>query len=228
MQDRAKNMRITVSENGPYFVDGDVPLIDCEIVVDEAGDAIKWAESPRGESASGMALCRCGRSNTKPYCDGSHFDAPAFDGTEVADNDPYLESSACIHGPAVVLRDARRLCAEARFCAIKGGIWNLVQQAQDPETIAIVENAASMCPSGRYTVCDSEDGPQHEPEYEASIGLIEDPQYDAMGPLWVRGGIPIVSEATGAEYEVRNRVTLCRCGKSKNKPFCDGSHLPEE
>ena len=32
----------------------------------------------------------------------------------------------------------------------------------------------------------------------------------------------------GHRYEVRNRVTLCRCGASKNKPFCDGSHAAIE
>jgi CDGSH-type Zn-finger protein len=39
----------------------------------------------------------------------------------------------------------------------------------------------------------------------------------------VRGGITIES-ADGVPYEVRNRVTLCRCGRSDNKPFCDASH----
>jgi CDGSH-type Zn-finger protein len=43
------------------------------------------------------------------------------------------------------------------------------------------------------------------------------------GPLWVRGGIAITS-ADGTQWEVRNRVALCRCGASKNKPFCDRSH----
>jgi CDGSH-type Zn-finger protein len=43
------------------------------------------------------------------------------------------------------------------------------------------------------------------------------------GPLWIRGGIPVAG-ADGREYEVRNRVTLCRCGRSNNKPLCDGSH----
>jgi hypothetical protein len=62
-----------------------------------------------------------------------------------------------------------------------------------------------------------------EPELPVSIGLIEDPVQQCSGPLWLRGGIPVVS-ADGFEYEVRNRVTLCRCGQSKNKPFCDGSH----
>ena len=44
------------------------------------------------------------------------------------------------------------------------------------------------------------------------------------GPYWVRGGIPIES-ADGSTYEVRARMALCRCGHSRNKPFCDGSHV---
>ena len=44
------------------------------------------------------------------------------------------------------------------------------------------------------------------------------------GPIYVRGGIPIAS-LDGTPYEVRNRVALCRCGASQNKPFCDGSHV---
>jgi hypothetical protein len=63
-----------------------------------------------------------------------------------------------------------------------------------------------------------------ESDFEPSIGLVEDTQAKKMGPIWVRGGIPVES-AAGKPYEVRNRVTLCRCGKSSNKPFCDGSHL---
>ena len=57
-----------------------------------------------------------------------------------------------------------------------------------------------------------------------TTGLIEDPSLGVSGPLWVRGGIPVTG-ADGGQYEVRKRVTLCRCGQSKNKPFCDGSHI---
>jgi CDGSH-type Zn-finger protein len=63
-----------------------------------------------------------------------------------------------------------------------------------------------------------------EPDFEPSMWVVKDTQAGKMGPLWVRGGIPIES-ADNQTYEVRNRVTLCRCGKSLNKPFCDGSHL---
>ena len=53
--------------------------------------------------------------------------------------------------------------------------------------------------------------------------MVEDPALGCSGPLWVRGGVRIESE-NGAPYEARNRVTLCRCGESVNKPFCNGSH----
>ena len=75
-------------------------------------------------------------------------------------------------------------------------------------------------------VWDKKTGKSIEPKLEKSVGLIEDPDLDSSGPIWVMGGIPITSEE-GDQYETRNRVTLCRCGKSKTKPFCDSSHFPE-
>jgi hypothetical protein len=79
------------------------------------------------------------------------------------------------------------------------------------------------CPSGRLVAWEK-NGQAVEPDFEPSIGLVEDTQAKKMGPIWVRGGIPIES-ADDKTYGVRKRVTLCRCGKSINKPFCDGSHL---
>jgi hypothetical protein len=76
-------------------------------------------------------------------------------------------------------------------------------------------------------ITDKKTGETIEPVLEKSVCAIEDPAIGTGGPFWVRGGIPIYS-ADGKLYEVRNRVTLCRCGKSTNKPFCDSSHYPEE
>jgi choline dehydrogenase-like flavoprotein len=61
----------------------------------------------------------------------------------------------------------------------------------------------------------------------AEIALVKDPQEGVQGPIWVRGGIPIES-VNGTIYEIRNRIALCRCGKSSNKPFCDGGHCNAE
>ena len=80
---------------------------------------------------------------------------------------------------------------------------------------------AADCPSGRLVVWDKQGNPI-EPDFEPNIVITED-QHGVLGPIWVRGGI-IIESAEGLEYEVRNRVTLCACGGSDNKPFCDGDH----
>jgi len=80
------------------------------------------------------------------------------------------------------------------------------------------------CPAGRLVAWDKKTGRPIEPHFEPSIVLIEDPKMKCSGPIWVRGGIPVIG-AEGFAYEIRNRVTLCRCGASSNKPFCDAKHL---
>jgi CDGSH-type Zn-finger protein len=219
-------MRITVNENGPYLVSGNVPLIRAEIVVNEAGESIGWREIERIATPFRYQLCRCGSSETKPFCDGSH-EAIGFDGTETASNDEYFAQAVDIDGPGVKLHDVRELCAEARFCDRAGGLWNLVNTCDDPATRELAREEAMLCPSGRYVFLEEGTGHACEPELEASIVLVEDPSLGVSGPLFVRGGIPVFS-ADGTPYEVRNRMTLCRCGHSSNKPLCDGSHIAAE
>jgi CDGSH-type Zn-finger protein len=219
-------MRIEIVADGPYAVSGGVPLVKLEIVTNDEGEAVGWREIGRVDGGSYYQLCRCGQSGDKPFCDFTHGSV-GFDGTESAECDPYFERAESIDGPGVRLRDVRDLCAEARFCDRGGGLWNLIERCGDPEARALAEEEAALCPSGRYVIVDSETGEAHEPEMEPSIALIEDPSLGVSGPIYVRGGIPIVA-ADGHEYEVRNRVTLCRCGQSKNKPFCDGSHIAAE
>ena len=45
------------------------------------------------------------------------------------------------------------------------------------------------------------------------------------GPLRVKGDV-VLKDADGETYDLKGReaVSLCRCGQSGNKPFCDGSH----
>jgi CDGSH-type Zn-finger protein len=181
-----------------------------------------WKEGKKYPAQENYTLCRCGHSHNKPFCDRTHAKIK-FDGTEEASNRPYMEQAAELNGPGLKLTDAESFCASARFCHRSGGIWKLTQQSNDPEAKRIAIEEACDCPSGRLVVWDK-DGKAIEPDLEPSIGLVEDTQVRKMGPIWVRGGIPIES-ADGKIYEIRNRVTLCRCGKSSNKPFCDGSHL---
>ncbi|NMC27394.1 MAG: iron-binding protein, partial [Syntrophomonadaceae bacterium] len=103
-------------------------------------------------------------------------------------------------------------------------IWKLTKRSDDPEARATAIEEAGNCPSGRLVVWNKATGEPIEPVLAPSIVVIEDPGARVSGPLWVRGGIPVES-SDGSEYEVRNRVTLCRCGRSENKPFCDATHI---
>jgi len=214
--------KIVVSKDGPYLVSGGLPLVEQIIVTNEEGESLEYRDGRTYPPAERYALCRCGHSGNKPFCDNTHKRV-GFDGTETASHEAYDTQAKAIEGPALVLTDVEALCAFARFCDPKGQIWNLVQQPDDPETRKIIEHEAGHCPSGRLVVWDRETNKPIEPEFAPSIGLIEDTAKQVRGPIWARGGITVVS-ADGEPYEVRNRVTLCRCGRSNNKPFCDGSH----
>jgi CDGSH-type Zn-finger protein len=213
--------KILVTKDGPYLISGGPPLSEQWIVTNAEGDSLEYREGKKHPANPNYALCRCGQSANKPFCDGTHAKVH-FEGTETASHQPYLKQAETIDGPAMRLTDQENLCAFARFCDPKGRIWNLVKQ-DSPEAREIVKHEAGHCPAGRLVVWDKATGLPIEPEFEPSLGLIEDPEKKVSGPIWVRGGIPVVS-ANGTTYEIRNRLTLCRCGRSVNKPFCDGSH----
>jgi CDGSH-type Zn-finger protein len=214
--------RIKVTEDGPYLVSGGVPLRDQKICVDNDEECHGWEEGQNYPAEENYALCRCGHSQDKPYCDGTHARIK-FDGTEQAGNTPYMEQAEEFDGPNLRLTDAEGFCAEARFCHRAGGAWKLTDRSADPAAKQTAIEESCDCPSGRLVAWDK-DGQAIEPDFEPSIGLVEDTQADKAGPIWVRGGIPVES-SDGRTYETRNRVTLCRCGRSSIKPFCDGSHL---
>jgi CDGSH-type Zn-finger protein len=220
-----KELKIKVSKNGPYLISGPLPITKQTIDTDSKGVPDKWQTGTRYSTQGDCALCRCGESKNKPFCDGTHLKIK-FDGTETASNEPYLNRAKKIEGPTLELYDAEELCASARFCHRDGDIWDNIHESDKPEARRAVINDTGDCPSGRLVVRDKKTKKVIEPEFEKSIGLVEDPQIGVSGPIWVRGGIPVES-CDGKIYEIRNRVTLCRCGKSSNKPFCDSSHYPE-
>ena len=216
-------MKITVTKNGPYIVTGGVPIVVAEICNDNEGYCRTWKIVDRYPVKEQSALCRCGHSENRPFCDGTHAKT-RFNGTETAGNEPYLNHPEIIRGPELELTDYHGLCVHARFCMRAGGIWNLTEQSGIPESRDTAIEEACNCPSGRLVIRDLRSGELVEPVLEKSIVVIEYPAKGEHGPLWVRGSIPVIS-ADGKPYTIRNRVTLCRCGKSGNKPFCDGSHV---
>jgi CDGSH-type Zn-finger protein len=223
---KAKDCRIVIVENGPYRVFGGLPLAKETILTDGEGYSVKWGKGHRYPDRGKYDLCRCGQSGKRPYCDETHSEI-GFDGTETASRKSYIEQAKKISGPDLVLTDAQDLCTNARFCDAAGGIWKLTRDSANARSKEIAIEEASNCPSGRLVVWDKKTEEPIEPELEPSISLVEDPQQKSSGPIWVKGGV-VLESSDGTKYETRNRVALCRCGSSANKPFCDGSHIQVE
>jgi CDGSH-type Zn-finger protein len=223
--DGTPEARISVVPNGPLRVDGGLPLSRQRIETNEQGEVWDWREIERLDVGASYDLCRCDRSDAKPFCDDA-CSATGWDGTETASDVPYAEQARIYPGPELDLADAVGFCASARFCDARGSAWTLVgERGSGPRDL--VKREAGHCPSGRLVALEGgPDGSQAavEPAFDPSVVLVEDGPRALSGPVWVRGGVQITSGA-GHDYQVRNRVTLCRCGRSANKPFCDGSHV---
>jgi CDGSH-type Zn-finger protein len=199
----AEGARIEVTEHGPYRVTGGLPLQVETIATDDQQESIAWEH---GEQVPADQ---------------------SFDGTETAQRASYEDGAKLYSGPTMDLDDNPVFCSVARFCDARGMVWSNVKRTDTEEGREIVGAEAMMCPSGRLVALDKATGETitMEPDFEGQgIGLIEDPAEDCSGPLWVQGGVEVVG-ADGEPYEIRNRVTLCRCGLSANKPFCDGTHV---
>lgn len=216
-----KDCKITILKDGPYIVSGNVPL--SEKIITPKGNTYEYKEGRSLPQAETYALCRCGHTKTPPFCDGSHEECK-FDGTETASNSAYMDRiDLRIQGPEVDLLDDGR-CAFARFCHREDGdLWTLTKSS-NPEHVEDVIKGARECPSGRLVIKDKE-GNTVEEEFEAEIEVLQDPEKGVSGPLYVKGNIEIKS-SNGYTYEKQNRLTLCRCGESRNKPFCDAMHVP--
>lgn len=215
MSDEAK---ITSRAGGPLMVTGGLPLVRKRPVNSEHGEPMTWQTSEPLTEKETYALCRCGQSSTKPFCDGTHK-AAGFEGVDTADGSSYAERATNLGGTGLTVTDDRSICVHAGFCGNRHtNVWKQVAETGDASVRVAVINEIEKCPSGALTYRLDGDDRDTEPDMPSQVGVIDD------GPLWVSGG-PTITTAGGVELEPRNRVTLCRCGASDNKPLCDGSHI---
>lgn len=217
---------IEIREKGPYAVHGDVPLVRKRRVTSEVGEPIAWATTEKLHADEGYVLCRCGRSKTKPFCDGTH-DRIEFDDSGPEGFAPLAEKQEILEGDGIRVKVDNSYCVHAAYCFNKtNGIRNLMPESAETAAKNQIMAMVERCPSGTFVYELSVDGEmtEVEPDMPREVAAIsEDPKSGSAGPLWVTGRIPIM-QPDGTFLETRNRVTLCRCGQSKNKPFCDGTH----
>lgn len=164
-----------------------------------------------------MALCRCGHSGTKPFCDGSHKDA----GFESRSGEPAGKDRLLSYeGEAVTVTYNPMICSHAAECGrIAGHVFNPEQRPwvqPDNGTIEEVEAVIAACPSGALALKRADGSREHRLAERCDITV------EKNGPYWVQN-VPPPAGPQGEGMSSKKYV-LCRCGLSGNKPYCDGSH----
>jgi len=197
--------KIKCLKDGPLFVQGDCPLIGTD------GNKI--------ENTGKVALCRCGHSSMKPLCDGAHAEAGFNDENE---SDPSKNKKRAYKGKKITVFYNRELCTHAARCvAGSPDVFNPKENPwirPDTRDVEKLKETILKCPSGALSF-------KEEGEDEISdFGLSEEKIRVAKdGPYYVEGSIELEGVEFG-EGSSCEHYSLCRCGKSGNKPFCDGYH----
>lgn len=198
--------RIMPKENGSLAVQ------NVDIFIGPDGEAL--------DAQPAMFLCRCGKSANKPFCDGSHR-AAGFS-SETRDMTA-RDRDFAYPGTSVEVHFNKLLCSHAAECGSRlSAVFDPAQKpwvqpdAGSAEDIAAVVRA---CPSGALRHGAPGAPPRHEVGDAVRITV------DRNGPYRVEN-IALEADNWGATQSPRKYV-LCRCGLSKNKPFCDGTHRDE-
>lgn len=202
---------IRVERNGPYTV------ANVKHFTNWLGEELPL--QPR------TALCRCGQSRTKPFCDGSHAESN-FSGEKDPNRVP--DRRDAYEGQQIEILDNRGICAHSGFCTDR--LASVFHVGQEPfitpsgGRMDEIIQAVRACPSGAlsYGIDHVEARGQVDRERPAWIEVSKD------GPYRITGGIRVVDEngedVARAEGSSREHFSLCRCGHSQNKPFCSGMH----
>ena len=194
------------TENGPYRLQG--------------AEQVTRMRDGVAVSIEGTAhLCRCGGSQNKPFCDGTHA-TNGFSGAKDPDRVPdQLDAHASSDG-RITIHDNRGLCAHSARCTDNlASVFRLGTEPwidADAATAEAIAAVVEQCPSGAlsYTL----DGVDHRDRGgSAAIG------FAPGGPYVLTGGAHVVGVDV-PEGSTMDHCTLCRCGASQNKPFCSGKH----
>ncbi len=206
--------KITPKEDGALIIEGEVQLQKYG-----SGEPIE-NNKPR------FALCRCGQSQNKPFCDGTHQNTNFTSDNKLAEetrNREFTYEGVTQDGAEVKIAYNPVLCGHVAECVLrlrdvfdpKERPWVRIENGD----LAAIEDVVSACPSGALQIAKTGEDFHHLPTGVSAPTI----QVKKNGPLVVSNvEIEEANEAIGAD---ENEYILCRCGYSQNKPYCDGSHL---
>ena len=131
-KDNGNEPTVKIAKNGPYLVSGPVTVQ-------------REGQEPL-EVQRMTALCRCGQSAKKPFCDGTHSKV-GFDGAETADRGEVRDRRVAYEGAELTIHDDRTICSHAAVCTNNlPTVWKLGEEpwidpngGETARIIAIVE-----------------------------------------------------------------------------------------
>ena len=194
----AKSITINILDNGPLQITGD------SLSIQFCGEPLPV------EADAGVFLCRCGESANAPFCDGSH----AKTGFVAEPSTSAGKDVKVWEGKTIRTFFNPNICMHAFYCKPLGALRERELEG-DRDAAEEIARVVQSCPSGalHYEASDVLEPPTAE---RAEIEIIEG------GEVRVQCGFEINTELQ--ERQTADRVTLCRCGLSENKPWCDGRH----
>jgi CDGSH-type Zn-finger protein len=214
--------KILALRNGPYYLLNDMkPKI------------VENLQNSKAEPLStmlGVALCRCGASKNKPFCDGTHgtigFSSENKVTATASDNDKkniIKDKRKSYVGKKITIHDNRKICSHAAECVNNSpSVFKINERPwidSDGATVEEIINTVTKCPSGALSYSINGVEYRDQDDRRPMVTVSRD------GPFVVTGGVELIADNIQfAEGSSREHYTLCRCGASENKPFCDGMH----
>ena len=207
--------------DGPYY-----------LINDMQPKVVYNLQNFKGEPLSttvGTALCRCGGSKNKPFCDGTHNVIRFSSANKTLENDDIKkivikDKRRDYPGKEITVHDNRKICSHAAECVNNlSSVFKLGSRPwinPDASKMNDIVDVVRRCPSGALSY--SIDGVEYrdpEEQRNPTVTVLKN------GPYHITGGIELIGENIQfGEGASKEHYTLCRCGASENKPFCDGAH----
>jgi CDGSH-type Zn-finger protein len=163
-----------------------------------------------------MALCRCGASKNKPFCDGSHNEIGFDSRPSVERTTDELRS---YEGKDITVHYSRLRCSHAGECGRLKAVFDPSRRPWIEPDNGVVDDIIAVvtaCPSGALAYSLPGQSPQLAVAEAPGISI------EPNGPYRVTS-VPL-GTARPAAGAGPDKYVLCRCGASRNKPYCDGSH----
>ncbi|MEM7179684.1 MAG: CDGSH iron-sulfur domain-containing protein [Spirochaetota bacterium] len=197
-----EKIAIEAIPNGPFKVSHAEKLSYCGLAQQIDGDCY---------------LCRCGESKNAPYCDGNHSKA-GFKDTNPKKTQQEIK---VWQGEKIKTYFNPNACMHVFYCKPMKELR--AREGSDTSTATAEEimKVVDSCPSGALTYELKQKISTTPNTYEYPIEIIEG------GEIRIKEEF-FLTNFSLQERQPSDKATLCRCGLSKNKPYCDASHRKKE